>query len=114
MIKDHDGDYVEVFITTEYNKIYYCTKDDKPVSIEVMERKSDGTWRSIGFLHLQGNKYPVGEDFDYAPFKAVEFQQGYYNMTIGLHLTENRTIEGKTYDDCDIIIKAQSGMQVIR
>lgn len=110
----HNGDFVEVKLTSTHYKIYYLTRyDSMSVPLEVMERKSDGTWKSLVILHLSGKGYPVGESFDYAPFQVINLSN-YAGKQVGLHLRENGTFGGKKYGDCDILIKVQSGMEVVR
>ncbi|MEM5813312.1 MAG: hypothetical protein QXU71_03055 [Candidatus Aenigmatarchaeota archaeon] len=110
----HNGDYVEVKLTSTHYKIYYLTRyDSMNVPLELMERRADGSWKSIMILHCPGKGYPVGENFDYAPFQVINLAY-FAGKQVGLHLRENCTLEGKKYGDCDVLIKVQEGMTVIR
>ncbi len=110
----HNGDYVEVKIDSAHYKVYYLTRyDSMNVPLEVMERKTDGTWKSLMVLHLKGYGYPVGEHFNYCNFQTINLSQ-YNGKQIGLHLRERGTFGGKNYGDCDILIKVQEGMTVIK
>ncbi len=106
----HDGDYVIFECTEGYTGFYYMIRKDYVAPIEVFDYNSG---KKLGYLFLPSNPYPVGEHFNYAPFRWMDLQQGYKGRTLKLVLRENRKIFDKTYGDIDIMIKFKSGTTVL-
>lgn len=113
----HDGDYVEFDCDSSHSKFYYWTLKSGDCPLEVMERKQDGTWKSIKILKLAPTSSLSSPNFNnFSGWKVFDLSgvSGCLGKKIGLHLRENRTVDGKYYGDKDLIIVLTEGTNVIR
>lgn len=113
----HDGDYVEFYCDSVHSKFYYWTLKSGECPLEVMERKPDGTWKNIKTLKLPPTSSLSSPNFnDLSGWKVFDLSSvpGCLGKQIGLHLRENKTIDGKYYGDKDLVIVLMEGANVIR
>ncbi|MEM5813313.1 MAG: hypothetical protein QXU71_03060 [Candidatus Aenigmatarchaeota archaeon] len=113
----HDGDYVEFYCDSSHSKFYYWTLKSGNCPIEVMERKSDGSWKQLKVIILSPTNIIFNGSFKNLNGWGVydlSSLSGCLNKQIGLHLRENRVIDGKSYGDKDIVIRLVEGTSVVR
>lgn len=111
----HDGDYVEFYCDSNHSVFYYLTFKSGNCPVEIMERKNDGSWKSIKTIILPPKMYSNNVNLNNLSFLGLfdlASVPGCLNKRIGIHLRENRTIGGNYYGDKDLFIMLKEGTNV--
>ena len=111
----HDGDFVEFYCDSNHSVFYYLTFKSGNCPVEVMERKNDGSWKSIKTIILPPKMYSNNvnlNNLSFLGFFDLANVPGCLNKRIGIHLRENRTIGGNYYGDKDLFIMLKDGTNV--
>ncbi len=111
----HDGDFVEFYCDSNHSVFYYLTFKSGNCPVEVMERKNDGSWKSIKTIILPPKMFSNNVNLNNLSFLGsfdLANVPGCLNKRIGIHLRENRTISGNYYGDKDMFIMLKEGTNV--